>query len=395
VAEGQASLAPPSPATVNFAAADIADLRSRLSDTRMPHFPFSDPWSFGTGGKIAAELVDRWAERLDESVLTSKFSGLPQVRIELADTWIHVVHIRGEIDDALPIVLTHGWPSTVLELLPLARRLARPSDHGGDANDAFHVVIPALPGFPLSGAPPDLGEYTGARIAERWAQIMDRLGYARFVASGGDVGARVAGWLGACHAHRVLGIHVSSNALWPLLADTELGTDEAAWVEHRSDWTRTEGGYMHIQQTKPLSLAYGLAQSPIALAAWIGEKWRGWSGTDEVFEQLTSELLDTLTLYWLSNRIATSFLPYYVYDRPPGARPWGQDVKVPVSFYLCPNEIGGVPPRSFAERQYRIARWSEFPAGGHFMALEQPGALAADIRAAFRTQRRAREPGCT
>jgi pimeloyl-ACP methyl ester carboxylesterase len=145
---------------------------------------------------------------------------------------------------------------------------------------------------------------------------------------------------------------------------------------------------MHIQQTKPLSLAYGLAQSPCALAAWIAEKWRGWSGSDEAFARLGEALLDTLSLYWLTNRIATSFLPYYVYDRSPGARPPGRDVKVPVSFYLCPHEIGGVPPRSFAERQYVVARWREFDSGGHFIALEQPDQLADDVRAAFRAQRR-------
>jgi pimeloyl-ACP methyl ester carboxylesterase len=366
----------------------VADLRRRLAEARIPDFPFKDVWSFGMGKEIATELVRRWSNRIDRGALLDGLRDVPYARADFGGTWSDIVHFRAEIENALPIVLTHGWPSTVLELLPLARRLARPSAYGAEPADAFHVVIAALPGFPLGAMRDELEEYTAARIADRWVELMSNLGYARFAASGGDIGARVAAWLGARHPDRVIGIHVSSNALWPSIPETaNLTSDEAAWVSKRADWTRVEGAYMHVQQTKPISLAYGLSASPLALAAWIGEKWHGWSGSDEVFERLSDVLLDTLSLYWLTNRIATSFLPYYVYDMPPGARPWGRDVNVPVSFYLCPNEIGGVPPRSFAERQYAIANWRVFDTGGHFLALESPDELAADIRAAFRATR--------
>jgi pimeloyl-ACP methyl ester carboxylesterase len=150
---------------------------------------------------------------------------------------------------------------------------------------------------------------------------------------------------------------------------------------------RTEAGYIHLQGTKPLSLAYGLSDSPAALAAWIVEKWAAWTATDDVVARFGADLTDQLTLYWLTNRIATSFLPYYASTHLPGSRAWGRDIAAPVSFYLSPDEIGGIPPRRYAERQFRIARWTEFGSGGHFPAVEQPDVLAADIRGAFRSLR--------
>lgn len=372
---------------MTFAAAQVSELRERLSDDRLPVFPFEEDWFFGAGRRVVTELARRWRNRLDDEESVRNLAEVAAGVVTVAGTPTRAVHLTGESADALPIVLTHGWPSSVIELLPVARRLARPSAYGADAADAFHVVIPALPGFPLGDLPTDLEVYTAARMADRWVELMAALGYTRFIASGGDIGARVAAWLGARHPDRVIGIHVTANALAPTLENVSLATEEEVYIKRRAEWMRTEGAYMAVQQTKPLSLAFGLSGSPLALAAWVGEKWYGWSGGQPAFERIEGPLLDTLSIYWLTNRVATSFLPYFVYDRPPGARPAAGEVATPVSFYLCPNEIGGIPPRSYAERQYMVARWREFTTGGHFFALESPEELARDIRSAFRGAR--------
>jgi len=361
------------------------ELRRRLRARRRVDDPLARRWRLGTGTAVLDELLLAW-ERFDEEALAARFDAFEQLDVVFDDAVVRVLHLRGESSDATPIVLTHGWPSTVLELTALAAQLAHPARHGAADAPSFHVVVPALPGFPLSGAPPALREYTGARIADRWVELMAALGYGRFAASGGDIGARVSAWLGARHPERLLGVHLSANALWPSLAGAVgLAPAERAWIEAHEKWTRDEGAYMHLQQTKPLSLAHGLADSPAGLAAWLVEKWHGWGDrTRDVLERFAvDELLGGLTLYWSTNRAATSMLPYAAYDLPPGARPWGGDVTVPASFYLAPHEIGGIPPRSYAERQYTIDRWTELPRGGHFLAVEEPDLLAADIRASF------------
>jgi len=372
------------PASVRIDPSEVGHLRSRIAATRRAGFRGREPWAFGTGREVLAEVLDLWAG-FDVGALADSLNAIPQVDVRFGELTIRALHLRGEVDDALPIVITHGWPSTVLEVLPLAQRLAWPSRFGGAASDAFHVVVPALPGFPLSGAALELGEYTAASIADRWAQLMSALGYDRFAASGGDIGARVTVWLAARHPERVIGAHVTANALWPELPGAELGPGEREYAGRLMAWEQDEGAYMHIQATKPLSLAHGLSDSPAGLAAWIVEKWHAWSGWgDDLLDRFAPELLGHLTLYWMTNSIATSFLPYHVAHRPPGMRPWGLDITVPVSFYLSPDDIGGIPPREFVARQYRIAGWTEFPRGGHFMASEEPDLLAADVRKAFR-----------
>jgi len=214
---------------------------------------------------------------------------------------------------------------------------------------------------------------------------MTSLGYERFFASGGDIGARVTSWLGARHPQRVRGIHVSSNALRLVPGEATPTEDEQAYLAQRNQWAAEEGGYMHLQHTKPLSLAYGLSDSPAGLAAWLAEKWSSWSdGLNCACTEVMDIILSHATLCWVSNTIATSFLPYFVYDWPPGARADGAQVKVPVGFYLSAAEIGGVPPESFARRQFEIARWSVLPRGGHFMATEEPELLADDLLAFIR-----------
>lgn len=372
------------PAQIEIDPVLVHDLHRRLAATRTISYVQPEPWTLGTGVDAVVDLIHQWRD-FDIYAWSRRLNEFEQFDVVFPGSTVRVFHFRADNENALPIVITHGWPSSVLEILPLAQRLANPRRYGGDTTDALHVVVPALPGFPLSSPAADLDEYTGARIADRWAEVMAALGYERFAASGGDIGARVAAWLGMRHPDKVTGIHVTSNALQQELPDTTLTSVEHAYVDRLAQWEHTEGAYMHIQETKPLSLAHGLADSPAGLAAWIVEKWHAWSGhSTNLVDDLTPELLGHLTLYWLTNSITTSLLPYHVAHRPPGKRPWGRDIQAPVSFYLPPDDIGGIPPRKFVERQYHIKQWTVLPRGGHFLASEEPDLLATDIRAAFR-----------
>ena len=361
-------------------------LRARLLATRWPSYDSQDDWSLGASSDDTKRLARYWATQFDFDALHQRLAALPHESVVIDDATVHLVHARSPHPQAVPVVITHGWPSSFLEIVPLIERLTQPDRFGGRADDACHVVVPSLPGFGYSSAPRTLEGYTGAAIADLWARVMTSLGYERFFASGGDVGARVTSWLGVRHPQRVRGIHVSSNALRLALPGEATPTaDEQAYLARRNQWAADEGGYMHVQQTKPLSLAYGLSDSPAGLAAWLAEKWCSWSdGLSCANPEVMDVILGHASLYWFTNTIATSFLPYFVYDRPPGARVDGAEVKAPVGFYLSDAEIGGIPPESFARRQFEIARWSVLPRGGHFMATEEPGLLAEDLLAFIR-----------
>ncbi len=376
------------PAIVDIDARAIEDLRRRIRTARIAHIPLPGRWTYGTGKEVVHELLELWAQ-FDVEALVRSLNGIPQVDVTVDGLRVRAFHVRGERDDALPIVLTHGWPSTVLEPLALADRLARPSAHAAGPRRLLPRRRAGDAGLPLSAAPTALDDYTAARIADLWTHVMAALGYQRFVASAGDIGARVTTWLAARHPDRVRGIHVSSNALDTPPPHTDLSPAERSWLRRRASWDREDGAYAHLQQTKPLSLAHGLADSPAGLAAWISEKWHGWSdqGTGARNRFTPDDLFGHLSLYWLTNSIGTSLIHYYVYGRPPGARPPAGSIDVPVNFVLSPAENGGIPPRDLAERQFPVARWSELPRGGHFLASEQPELLAEDVREAFRPLR--------
>ena len=367
----------------------VAGLRNRLLATRWPSCASRPGVSLGIGSDEAQRLVDYWATKFDFGGLQQRLTALPHELVVVNGAAVHIVHVRSPHPHATPVIITHGWPSSFVEILPLVERLTQPERFGGRVEDACHLVIPSLPGFGYSAPPAALEGCTGAAIADLWAQMMTALGYQQFFASGGDVGARVTSWLGARHPDRVRGIHLSSNALRPAVQDAAaLTVEEQAYLERRSQWTAAEGGYMHVQQTKPLSLAYGLSDSPAGLATWLADKWLTWSdGLDFARAEVMDIVLSHATIYWTTNTIATSFLPYFVYDWPPGARVDGVQVKVPVGFYLSEAEIGGIPPESFARRQFEIARWTVFPRGGHFMATEEPQLLADDLLAFIRAYR--------
>jgi pimeloyl-ACP methyl ester carboxylesterase len=361
-----------------------AELRGRTEEARYPKKQPVDDWSFGTPTSFVQELLNHWASGFDLDDYGERLSALPHHRIEIDGLRTHFLHVRSPHPDAIPIIITHGWPSSFLEIVPLLERLAIPDRYGQPAAPAFHVVVPSMPGFAYSDTVSSLDQLTAAAIADRWRTLMARLGYESFLASGGDIGARVTAWLAVRHPDAVLGAHMSTNALSPTrtagVHDGPLSAAEEQWLRVMDDWSRTDGAYHHLQGTKPLTAALAVADSPVALAAWVAEKWHSWSGIDLNSEPGRTTLLDLLTLYWDTRSFPSTVLHYYAHDLPPGPRPMLTATSAPISIYGSQAEAGGVPPRSLADRQYHRARWTVLPRGGHFMATEEPDLLAADIR---------------
>jgi pimeloyl-ACP methyl ester carboxylesterase len=302
---------------------------------------------------------------------------------------VHFLHVPGKGPDPIPLLLAHGWPGSVFEFLELIPRLTEPARFGGDPADAFTVVAPFLPGYGLSFAPgqPRFGVEA---IADCLADLMTVLGYERFAAQGGDWSAFVASCLGHAHAERMIGIHIN---LLPIRRDPNMVADptpeERRYLSDLATFLKEETGYQWIQGTRPQTLAFGLTDSPAGLAAWIVEKFRVWSdcGGDVESVFTKDQLLANISLYWFTGAIGSSFWPYYARMHGPWPIPEGVTIDVPTGYCEFPREILR-PPRSLANRTYTdIRRWSVMPRGGHFAAMEQPDALADEVRAFFRPLR--------
>jgi pimeloyl-ACP methyl ester carboxylesterase len=294
-----------------------------------------------------------------------------------------------------PLVLTHGWPSTFFEMYKIIGPLSDPEAYGGDAADAFDVVVPSLPGFGFSQRPVRRGF---VRVDNLWRELMTGLlGYRRFGAFGTDVGARVTSALGRFHGDVVAGIHLGSvDVEWPepLPAESELSEREREYVQRVRKWEREEGAYAALQSTRPQTAAYGLNDSPAGLAAWIVEKFRAWSDCGgEVERRFTKdELLTTVTIYWVTQTINSSMRRYFEkrHGGAPAALRPGERIECPTGVAMFPGERELVVPREWGERVYNVRRWTEMPRGGHFAALEEPELLVEEIRAFFRGVREAR-----
>ncbi|UYM07823.1 epoxide hydrolase 1 [Solicola gregarius] len=363
----------------------VSDLVARLVNARFPPQLPLDDWTAGTPIPVVRDLIHTWSTEFDFEDYRASLRALPHFRLKIDGAWTHFLHVRSPHAHARPIVITHGWPSSFLEIVPLLGRLTRPAEHGGRAEDAFHVVVPSMPGFAYSETPTNIEQLTASSIADRWRVLMSRIGYDSFFASGADIGARVTAWLSARHADVVLGAHMSTNALSPVrtpgVHDGVLSAEDDAWLDRMATWAETDGAYHHLQGTKPLTVAVASADSPVTLAAWVVEKWQAWSRLDLTVQPARTMLLSLLTLYWTTGSFSSSVLHYYAHDLPPGARPTIEPNAAPISLYASASEIGGVPPRSLALRQYRQPRWRVLPRGGHFMATEEPDLLVADMRA--------------
>ena len=369
----------------------LDDLRRRLETVRWPDQIPNSGWDYGSNLDYLKELVEYWRSGFDWRAQEAKLNLFHHFKSQVDGLDIHFIHERGKGPNPIPLVITHGWPSTFFEMHKIIPLLADPGAHGGDPADAFDVVAPSLPGFGFSDQSTERGMDV-QRVAEMWNKLMtENLGYARFAAQGGDIGAGVTARLGHDHAGSLIGIHLTSvNRPAPYLGpgSRELTEAEQAHIVQREKWQQDEGGYNHIQSTKPQTLSYGLNDSPVGLAAWIVEKYRTWSdcGADVERRFSKEELLTNITIYWVTQTIGSSVRMYY--DNQRGTWVMGKDQRAPTpaAVAVFPGEISR-PPREWAERSYNVCRWTEMPRGGHFAALEEPELLAADVRAFFRSYR--------
>ena len=379
------------PFTVHVADETLQDLRERLARTRWPgELPLTG-WDYGSNLAYVKELVAYWQNGFDWRAQEEALNSFAHFRTTVDGMGIHFIHEKGKGPAPLPLVITHGWPSTVFEMSKIIPLLTDPAAHGGDPQDAFDVVAPSLPGYGFSDITGTRG-INVARVADLWAQLMTTaLGYSRYGAHGGDWGAGVTARLGFSYRSQVIGIHTTSVSGVPTgwqPGMRDLTAAERTFLEARAHWQLEEGGYAHIQGTKPQTLSYGLNDSPAALAAWIVEKWRSWSDCDGDVERCFSkdELLTTITIYWATQTINSSTRIYYENQHNPWIIQPGQGIDVPCAVARFPKEISR-PPREWAERFFNLQQWSEMPRGGHFAAFEQPEVLAQDIRAFFRPLR--------
>ena len=360
--------------------AAIDDLKDRLGRTRFPDQAPGEPWTYGTDTGWLCDLVAYWRDGFDWRAAESRLNAFPQYRTSLAGIDLHYLHVPGIGPQPLPLLLSHGWPGSVVEFIDIIPRLTDPARFGGDPADAFTVIAPSLPGYGLSFTPGQR-RFAVEEIADLFAELMDGLGYRRFVAQGGDWGSLVTGRLGFAHPERLIGIHLN---FLPVRRDPEMVADpsaeEATFLAELTHFLKEETGYQWIQGTRPQTLAVGLTDSPAGLAAWIGEKFRAWTDCDgDVWNAVSrDDFLANVSLYWFTGAIGSSFWPYYA--RMHGPWPIPGQVAVPMGYAAFPREILH-PPRSFAARMFTdIRRWSEMERGGHFAALEQPDALAREIR---------------
>jgi microsomal epoxide hydrolase len=368
----------------------LADLRERLARTRFPDQAPGEPWAYGTDVGYMRELVAYWRDGFDWRAQEARLNAFPQYKVPLHGIDLHFLHVPGRGPDPLPLLLSHGWPGSIFEFLDLIPRLTDPARFDSDPADAFTVVAPSLPGFGLSFAP-EQPRFSAEAIADCLAELMTgALGYRRFGAQGGDWGAFVASRLGYAHPAHLAGIHLN---LLPLRRDPAMVADpsleERRYLEELAAWLKEETGYQWIQGTRPQTLAFALTDSPAGLAAWIAEKFRAWSdcGGDVEAVFTKDQILANITLYWFTGAIGSSFWPYYARLHGPWPIPEGATIGVPTGYAAFPREILR-PPRSLAARTYTdIRRWSMMPRGGHFAAMEQPEALADEVRAFFRPLR--------
>lgn len=368
----------------------LADLRERLARTRFPDEPPLAPWSTGASVTYVRALAEYWHERFDWRAQEARLNALRQFTVPVAGTDLHFIYEEGSGPYPMPLLLLHGWPGSVVEFLELIPMLTDPARFGADPADSFTVIAPSLPGYTLSFRPGQarfgVEQITGI-LAELMTEI---LGYERFAAQGGDWGAFVASRLGYEFAARTIGIHLNLLAVRrdrQMIANPT--AEEQRFLDELEHWLKEETGYQWIQGTRPTTLAFGLTDSPAGLAAWIVEKFRAWSDCDGVPENAIARdaMLANVTLYWATGAIGSSFWPYYARMHGPWPIPPGATVDVPTGYAEFPKEILR-PPRSLASRTYTdIRRWTVMERGGHFAALEQPQALAREIREFFRPLR--------
>ncbi|WP_030816368.1 epoxide hydrolase family protein [Streptomyces sp. NRRL F-2799] len=382
------------PFRIDVPESELADLRHRLDRTRWPDELPGVGWDYGVPRDYLRELAEYWRHEYDWRAAEARLNEWPQFMTTIDGADIHFAHIRSPEPDATPLIVTHGWPGSFAEFERIVGPLTDPRAHGGDPAEAFHLVLPSIPGFGFSGPTREPGwEYR--RTAAAFAELMDRLGYERYGAQGGDWGAAVSRELGRIRPEHVIGVHLNlipgagataepTGEELAALRPAERARTLASW-ERMKEWSREQQGYADIQSTRPQTLSYALTDSPVGQLAWIAEKFKEWTDSAERPEDAVDRdhLLTDVMLYWLTGTAGSSARIYYErahadhWGRPP------EPSRTPTGFASFPRE-NFIVLRHLAERHDNIVHWTEFDRGGHFAAMEQPELLVGDVRAFFR-----------
>ena len=388
------------PFEINVPQGELSDLRRRIESTRWPTRELVKNRSQGVQLATMQELARHWATEYDWRRCEARLNSVPQFMTEIDGVEIHFIHVRSRHENALPLIMTHGWPGSVIELLDIIGPLTDPTAHGGTPDDAFHLVLPSLPGYGFSGEPTELG-WENAPIAQAWAELMQRLGYTSYVAQGGDVGAAVTDAMGRQGPEGLLGIHVNLLALAIGLKDILPAQSEQERSAHQALNTFTTDGFGYFleQSTRPQTIGYSLLDSPIGLAAWMLDHdtdsyykiSRAFVDREPAGNLTRDNILDNITLYWLTRTGASAARWYWEFGQVlAAAQASGQappPVRVPVAFTTFPGEIFPAP-RSWVEAVYPgLAYFNETDRGGHFAAWEEPELFASELRSAFKSLR--------
>lgn len=368
------------PFRIEVPQAEIDDLRDRLARTRWSDDLPDVGWDYGMPTAVLREMVEVWRTSYDWRTHEAALNAFPQFTTVIDGQRIHFLHVRSPEPQALPLLLTHGWPGSIIEFEAMIDPLTNPRAHGGDPRDAFHVVVPSLPGFGFSGPTQERG-WDVRRIALAWAELMRRLGYDRYGAQGGDWGSAISRELGQIAPDEVVGVHLNYLRINPSGDLADLSEEDAARVAHTERYNAAIPGYVRIQATRPQTLAAGLTDSPVGLLAWIGEKFHEWA--DPRYPIPLERQLTDVSIYWFTRTAGSAVRIYFESSQNRGAP---LPCPVPLGVAVFPYEIV-LPVRRLAEQVYTITHWSEFPRGGHFAALEVPELLTEDVRAFFRELR--------
>ncbi|MFT4564787.1 MAG: pimeloyl-ACP methyl ester carboxylesterase [Gammaproteobacteria bacterium] len=375
------------PFRIEIAESQLDDLRQRLRTTRWPERETTEDWSQGIPLNYVQEIAKYWLEEYDWRRCENWLNELPQFTTEIDGLDIHFLHIRSPHPNAQPLVITHGWPGSILEFAKVIGPLSDPSAHGGDPADAFHVVCPTLPGFGFSGKPTEPG-WGVERIGRAWGQLMARLGYDSYVAQGGDWGAVVTSSIGVSETEHCAGIHINMPIVSPSEAALENLTEfEKACLAGGQYYWDSGSGYSKQQSTRPQTVGYGLVDSPVAQAAWIIEKFWDWTDSDGHPENVLSrdELLDNVMLYWLPGAGASSARLYWESFNILGQQQ--VEITLPAGASIFPHEIFRSSKRWIEERYKNLVHYNVLEKGGHFAAFEQPESFVQELRTCFRHMR--------
>lgn len=364
------------PFTVHIPQNDIDDLNSKLANSRWPDEINDSGWRYGASLSYMQELTQYWQHTFDWRKVEDEINQFPNFIAEIDGYKIHFLHIKGKAEKSIPLIITHGWPGSFLEMTKLIGLLI------SDADFSFDLVIPSVIGFGFSDKPNEPG-CNSAFIAELWHKLMIQLGYHQYGAQGGDIGSGISSWLSLKYPEHITGLHLNyiSGSYKPYLKQGEIQSEEVQdYQKAAMEWAGREAAYAYMHSSKPLTLAYGLNDSPVGLCAWIIEKFYGWSDNKGHLENVFSkdELLANVTLYWLTRTIHSSIRIYHENSKHPMIFGEEDFIRVPVGFARFPKELP-TPPRSYIEKGFNIQHWTEMPSGGHFAAMEQPALLAGDI----------------